>query len=80
MEQCIYCGQWLPAGQPTKHHWPICPEKPGNVQPIDYECEDCREAKEDVETRTDPYDAEILEIVTWVRICNDCYHERGMEI
>ena len=44
-------------------------------------CEDCDwKDKEDVRERVCPFDQDVNGIETLVLICDDCHHERAMDI
>ena len=43
-------------------------------------CDDCGKAKEDVRHTTCPYAEEINDSINPVTLCDDCYHERCMDI
>jgi hypothetical protein len=44
------------------------------------ECDDCKKTKEDVVETTCPYAEEINGSISECKLCDDCYHERCMDI
>jgi hypothetical protein len=44
------------------------------------ECQDCHQTKPDAHERKCPYDDDVHNKTTLVTICDDCEHERAMEI
>jgi len=43
-------------------------------------CDDCKKEKEDVKDTTCPYSEDIYDEMIGVKLCDDCYHERAMDI
>lgn len=43
-------------------------------------CDDCGKNKEDVKETTCPYTEEINDSIIECNLCDDCYHERCMDI
>lgn len=44
------------------------------------QCQDCGKRKPDVDETTCPYAEEINEEEVWIVVCDDCRHERAMDI
>ena len=44
------------------------------------ECDDCGKDKDDTVDTICPYDEEMNESVIECKLCDDCYHERCMDI
>ena len=45
-----------------------------------FKCNDCGEAKPDVKLVDCPYDSDVHGKITRVRLCDDCCHERYMDV
>ena len=43
-------------------------------------CDDCGEEKEDVKDTFCPYQEDVCDNNVEVKLCDDCYHERCMDI
>lgn len=43
-------------------------------------CDDCEQVKPDVKKTTCPYAEEINDSIVECQLCDDCYHERCMDI
>lgn len=43
-------------------------------------CQECRELKEDVKKRLDPFDAEVHGMESYMVMCSDCEHARAQEV